>query len=91
VHVEDIDQDQLASQLDIFQTHFSKEQKQEITINDAKSFLLRDGESSQLYSQIETLLTLTLVMPATNATSERSFSALNKDIPSFNNETRKTE
>ena len=41
-----------------------------------KSFIVANGES--LFSQIAIILKLILVMPATNAVSERSFSALRR-------------
>ena len=43
-----------------------------------KSLCLSLGESRHVLSQIEVLLRVLLVMPATNVSSERSFSALRR-------------
>ena len=43
-----------------------------------KEFIIGVGESRSLLSEVVKLINLILVMPATNATSERSFSALKR-------------
>ena len=49
-----------------------------ITISAIKDFLVGLGGSRSLLSEVEKLLALVLVMPAINASSERSFSALRR-------------
>ena len=78
----DFDKGLLCSQLQTFGIHFHdqmKEPTQQITIFDIKNYFLSlsPGQAS-LLSQVRRLFKLILVMPATNATSERSFSALRR-------------
>ena len=93
VYGNDFDQDLLRIQLDIFQTHFASEQgKQQgnSTISDVKSLCLSLGEGRHVLSQIEVLLKVLLIMPATNTSSERSFSALRR-IKNYLRSTMKQE
>ena len=73
----DFDRELLKSQLDILKTHFS-DRSEPVQISVVHEFLTDLGESRTLLSQVVKLLSLILVMPATNATSERSFSALKR-------------
>ena len=46
-----------------------------MTFSQVKDYLISLGHERELLSEVVTILGLILVMPATNATSERSFSA----------------
>ena len=77
----DFNQDLLRTQLATFGVHF-KQMNEDISglnIFDVKQYFqsLSPAQSS-LLAQVKRLLQLILVMPATNATSERSFSALRR-------------
>ena len=76
---DDFDKELLDSQLKTFGIHFqtTEEPTMQISIFDLKRYFLSlsPGQAS-LLSQVRHLLQLILVMPATNASSERSFSAL---------------
>ena len=78
---DDFDKEMLHCQLQTFGVHFQtvEEQVAHITIFDVKRYFLAlsPGQAS-LLSQVRRLLQLILIMPATNATSERSFSALRR-------------
>ena len=83
---DDFDQEMLYAQLQTFGVHFqqtyqlqSKEASTKMTIFDIKSYFLSlsHGQSVHL-SQVKRLFQLVLVMPATDASSERSFSALRR-------------
>ena len=71
----DFDCQRLKTQLELYTTMF--EETENVTLQDIISHI-RNLSSSQkiLLSEVCTLTKLLLVMPATNATSERSFSAL---------------
>ena len=78
----DFDKILLRSQLQTFGIHFHdalKEPAQQITIFDIKRYFLSlsPGQAS-LLCQVRHLFELILVMPATNVTSEGSFSALRR-------------
>ena len=64
---DDFDQSLLKSQLQILKSHFST-----IHLSTIKEFLISLGESRSLLLEVVKLINLVLVMPATNATSERS-------------------
>ncbi len=49
-----------------------------VTLKDIKNFNISLGEAKSLVSEVSKLVKLILVLPATNATSERSFSALRR-------------
>ena len=48
--------------------------KNPVTFLDIKEFLINFGEAHSVLSEVVKLVKIILVMPATNATSERSFS-----------------
>lgn len=80
---DDFDQDLLRTQLMTFGVHFQQVYAEatntEFTIFDIKNYILSlsSGQLS-LLSSVKRLMQLILVMPATNASSERSFSALRR-------------
>ena len=81
---EDFDQDLLRTQLQTFAVHFqqvhegsSDSTTKNVNIFDVKSYLLSLSPAQlSLISKVKHLMQLILVMPASNASSERSFSAL---------------
>ena len=75
----DIDTAKLKVRLHVLRTHFTeKEAASPVTFNAIKSFLQNMGNANILLSEVVAIVRLILVMPATNATSERSFSALRR-------------
>ena len=77
---DDLDKDLLQSQLLTLGVSFKKqaESSKSITI-DVREYLQNQSSSQlSLLSQVTHLMQLLLVMPATNASSERSFSALRR-------------
>ena len=48
------------------------------TFSDVKEFLINFGEAHSVLSEVVKLVKMVLVMPATNATNERSFSSLKR-------------
>ena len=78
---DDFEKELLQSQLQTFGIHFQtvEEPAVQISIFDLKRYFLSlsPGQAS-LLSRVRRLLQLILVIPATNATSERSFSALRR-------------
>ena len=67
----------LQVQLETLKTQF--EHKSHITLQDIKKYLKNFNKAElTIYSEIVTLLKLILVSPATNATSERTFSAMRR-------------
>ena len=87
LYATDFNSDLLRSQLSILGVQFAKSsldataistKRKSITISAIKDFLVGLGGSCSLLSEVEKLLALVLVMPATNASSERSFSALRR-------------
>ena len=83
---EDFDQDFLRTQLQTFAVHFQQvhvgsadSTTKNVNIYDVKSYLLSLSPAQlSLISKVKHLMQLILVMPATNASSERSFSALRR-------------
>ena len=75
---DDFDISQLKVQLETFATNFCKDvDTRKVTVYDVKQYFVSlSPEKKLLISQVCRLLQLISVMPATNATSERSFSAL---------------
>lgn len=75
---DDFDEDLLRTQLQTFKVHYDCK-VDKVTIFDLKTYFtsLSSGQAS-LISEVTRLVQLVLVMPATNATSERSFSALRR-------------
>lgn len=78
---DDFNQSSLCTQLQILGVHFQQQDQctSNLTIFDVKQYLLSLslGQLSSL-SEVKKVLQLILVMPATNASSERSFSALRR-------------
>ena len=75
---DDFDRDLLCTQLQTFHVHYRKERDvSTMTIFDLKKYFssLSSGHTD-LMSQVSRLMQLVLVIPATNAASKRSFSAL---------------
>ncbi len=79
---DDFDRNLLHTQLQTFSVHFQKNCMDEVstaTIFDLKKYFSSLSScQAGLISQVSRLMQLVLVMPATNATSERSFSALRR-------------
>ena len=79
--VNDIDEGELQSQLLIFTTKFATECQsgKKITLVEILSFLrsLSEGQRA-FFSQVCTIARLLLVLPSTNAVSERSFSSMRR-------------
>ena len=93
----DFDAFSLQTQLQSFKEEFKDEAKSDIYLMKiVESFqqMKRDpGQQWKLdyYSQVAILVKLILVLPATNAISERSFSAMHQDILKNNNVTEEIE
>ena len=68
----------LKSQLQLLHGQVQQSSHQTISLTTVKELLLKLGRSCSLLSEVVKLVSLILVMPATNATSERSFSALRR-------------
>ena len=77
LYASDFDRTLLKSQLLILQTNFSDAPKP-VRFSSIQEFLIGLSQSQSLLSEVVKLMKLVLVMPATNATSERSFSALKR-------------
>lgn len=75
----DIEKSSLSTQLETLRVYIKNNGIGVKTLNDIVS-VVRSMKSAtkMLFSEVVTVLTLILVMPATNATSERSFSALRR-------------
>ena len=75
---DDLDPTELSTQLKMLSVHFA-EQGSQVTLQDCVNYLrsLLAAQRS-FYSQVCILVRLILVMPATNAVSERSFSAMRR-------------
>ena len=76
----DFDKSRLKSELEMFQAAFSSQSMlQEPTFKDILEYFTSENPDLLiLLSEVRKLMKLILVMPATNATSERSFSALRR-------------
>ena len=76
----DFDRNSFESQLETFKEAITIENQtgKEITIEAIRTFFKENSEMCTLLSEVSKLLKLILVLPATNATSERSFSALKR-------------
>ncbi|XP_065903857.1 zinc finger MYM-type protein 1-like [Dysidea avara] len=76
---DDFEQCLLEAQLSTFGLDFKYDGKSNISILDVKEYFQSLSTSQRaLLSEVSRLLQIILVMPATNATSERSFSALRR-------------
>ena len=74
----DLNQSRLKAQLDILAMHF-QDADGSMSFRDVKSYFQGLTTSTRtLFSEVITLVQLVLVLPATNATSERSFSAMRR-------------
>ena len=76
----DFDESELSTQLQIFGTNFAREaQPSKITLQEAFTFLrtLSEGQRA-FFRQVCFIARLILVMPATNAASERTFSTMRR-------------
>ena len=75
----DINSDQLKVHLETLSANFPAENWESVTIFDVKDYILSLSSNERLLiSEVCVLLKLILVMPSTNAVSERSFSALRR-------------
>ena len=78
-YASDFDAHQLKTQLHVLSSTFSNAENASIQLPDIiKYFKTKSPAELALFSEIGTLLKLLLVMPATNAVSEWSFSALHR-------------
>lgn len=68
----------LRSQLHILRTHFAEASSNSPSLSDIVEYVKSQPARATFMSEVVVLLTLILVTPATNATSERSFSALRR-------------
>ena len=77
LYKDDIDKAELTTQLEILGATLKREEKSIVTIHELIQYLqsLTSGQRS-LLGQVCRVGRLLLVLPATNATSERSFSSL---------------
>ena len=74
----DLDAYRLDGQLQVLSQHY-KNRSGAITFNTVKDYLKELSTAQQVfYSEVITVLKLLLVLPATNATSERTFSAMRR-------------
>ena len=79
LYKDDLSKVQLEAQLPLLQPLCSTEDTNEITIHDVLRILGSLSSAEKVaFSSVWTLMKLWLVMPATNASSERSFSALRR-------------
>ena len=73
----DFDKGQLEAQLLVFKSKFKELKKEKVVLKDIIDFMSKPGHFAIL-SEISTVLKLILVLPATDAQSERVFSSLKK-------------
>lgn len=76
---DDLSYSDLSAQLDILATHFQTNRDNRVTVNDCIEYV-RNLKSPErvLFSEVWKVIKLMLVVPATNAVSERSFSAMRR-------------
>ena len=75
---DDFDESELTTQLQIFSTNFETD-SHPITLQESIKFLQHLTSGQRIFlRQVCTVASLILVMPATNAASERSFSTLRR-------------
>ena len=75
----DIKKDALKVQLETMRTYFERQERDDIRLNDIVDYLrILEAPMRAIYSEVVTLVRILLVIPATNATSERTFSALRR-------------
>ena len=73
----DFDKGQLEAQLLVFKSKFKELKKEKVVLKDIIDFMSKPGHFAIL-SEISTVLKLILVLPATDAPSERVFSSLKR-------------
>ena len=79
LHITDFDADLPKLHLDMLASNFPVSLQRSATVMDIRKHIQVMSSAEQLWiSQVLTVLHLLLVMPATNASSERSFSALRR-------------
>ena len=77
-YTDDVQPQLLRAQLQIFASHFASADGS-VSLRDCLSFLRElSDEHREFYSELCTIVRLLLVVPATNAISERSFSAMRR-------------
>lgn len=75
----DVNRDRLEAQLQVLRAHFVNAEQGKVALADVMKFLSDQSVPERaLFSEVVVLLKILLVMPATNATSERTFSALRR-------------
>ena len=75
----DIRKDSLKVQLETLRTHFDSQESDCVKLKDIVDYLRSlKAPMRVIYSEVVTLVRILLVLPATNATSERTFSALRR-------------
>ncbi|XP_045210891.2 uncharacterized protein LOC123562315 [Mercenaria mercenaria] len=75
----DINKDSLKVQLETLKTYFAQQDSGSINLSDIFEYLRKlKPPMRSIYSEVVTLVKILLVIPATNATSERTFSALRR-------------
>jgi hypothetical protein len=73
----DIDKGLLEAQLLVFKSKFKELKQEKVVLKDIMNFMRKPGHS-EILSEISTVLKLILVLPATDAESERVFSSLKR-------------
>ena len=82
-YCEDLHKDRLTVQLETLQAHFHNEKLKDTKLNVSLSVIVDflktlSLPAREMFSEIVTLVKILLVIPATNASSERTFSALRR-------------
>ena len=76
---DDFNSTELTTQLKLLGTHFSEQNSTSVTFQDCLKYLQSlSGAQRSFYIKVCVLVRLILVMPATNAVSERSFSSIRR-------------
>ena len=76
---DDFNSTELTTQLKLLETHFSEQNSTSVTFEDCLKYLRSlSGAQRSFYTEVCVLVRLILVMPATNAVSERSFSSMRR-------------
>ena len=78
LYSDDVKHELLAQQLKIVHSHFAGIGLSEPSLGDVSSYVQKLPNYQVYLSEVVSVLTLVLVCPATNATSERAFSALRR-------------
>ena len=78
-YAKDIDKDSLKVQLETLKTYFENQTSAKVKLSDIFGYMRELAPAMRsIYSEIVTLVRILLVIPASNATSERTFSALRR-------------